>query len=873
MKLFRKMGKYLGRLVLIMVLLMALLVAAGYAGLKLYGDSLKEFTVAQINKRVETRISAGSIDLSLLKGFPYLSIVLRDVSAMSSGSFEPASFKGSFADTLFSSDYVYLKFSIPDVLMGKYRIRRIQAANGRIHLLTDPYGDINYRFIKARDKQEEASDFALDLQMVRLSEFGFIFENQVQQIIASGRIKDLSLKGKFATNSYSLGAVAGLQLDTFSREGIIYFRETSLDARLVADMNDNKAEIRKGELKFSNFSASVKGSVGFGEPVMMGLDIRTRNVDLRSVMQSMPVLQRFNKSLNIYGRGSMALQITGPASAREMPELKGAYMLDINRIDYDTLSISNIQLRGNYTNGKLRSPGTSRISVESFRIRDRASDLNGSLVVQSFLRPQLRLDLKGQLDAGILNEFADYGFKGSLEPELRLETRLESLDDLKGKAFVSGSLSGQTGLKDFSFRLKGYETFREVNGLVKFDGDSWYPELSFVWGESNGRLFARLDHVLAHFLGKTQGLYVSGKLEAGKFSLDPFLVKDETQDNPVTFTLPAGIQILMDFSADSLTAGKFTAGELYGKLFYQTGHLNLESLEMNTLGGKLKGNSALHQEGDKSLRFRTTNRIDGIDIKKLFAAFNNFNQEFITDRHLAGRISGNIDFAVKADSLLKIDQSSLTAQAEVDILDGELNNFEPAKGLSKFIALEELENIRFSRLQNTILIKDRRVTIPEMEINSSAFNLFASGFHTFDNYFEYKVRLNLSEFLAGKAKGSKKENTEYLVEETGTRRSSLYLSITGTPDDFKVRYDRKEAIQHIRQDLKNEKTTLKNILNEEFGWFGKDTLNIKQIDKKPEQKFIFEWGEEVDSLKTTSPKKTRPRDKKEEKIRFEWDDK
>ncbi|PCH84987.1 MAG: hypothetical protein COB88_10855, partial [Flavobacteriales bacterium] len=68
-----------------------------------------------------------------------------------------------------------------------------------------------------------------------------------------------------------------------------------------------------------------------------------------------------------------------------------------------------------------------------------------------------------------------------------------------------------------------------------------------------------------------------------------------------------------------------------------------------------------------------------------------------------------------------------------------------------------------------------------------------------------------------------------------------------------IKYDKKSYVQKIGEDLKAEKQTLKAILNEEFGWFKKDTTikkNKKKNKKNSKEKFsddyfIIEWDEDA----------------------------
>lgn len=67
--------------------------------------------------------------------------------------------------------------------------------------------------------------------------------------------------------------------------------------------------------------------------------------------------------------------------------------------------------------------------------------------------------------------------------------------------------------------------------------------------------------------------------------------------------------------------------------------------------------------------------------------------------------------------------------------------------------------------------------------------------------------------------------------------------MTGTIDKPVITYDRKAMKQKIKEDLKEEKNTLKKILNEEFGWFKKDTTLNKKDDKKQDQKFKIDFNQ------------------------------
>ena len=129
-----------------------------------------------------------------------------------------------------------------------------------------------------------------------------------------------------------------------------------------------------------------------------------------------------------------------------------------------------------------------------------------------------------------------------------------------------------------------------------------------------------------------------------------------------------------------------------------------------------------------------------------------------------------------------------------------------------------------------------------MEVNSSAVDLSVNGKHSFDNDYEYHVKVLLSEILSKKRRRNKKTVTEFgAIQDDGLGRTSMLLKIVNKGEDVKVSYDMKAAANEVKSNLQTEKKNLKNILNEEYGWFEKDTTVKEQpAEKKPKVKVIWE---------------------------------
>jgi hypothetical protein len=91
----------------------------------------------------------------------------------------------------------------------------------------------------------------------------------------------------------------------------------------------------------------------------------------------------------------------------------------------------------------------------------------------------------------------------------------------------------------------------------------------------------------------------------------------------------------------------------------------------------------------------------------------------------------------------------------------------------------------------------------------------------------------------------------------------MLLKIVNKGENAKVSYDIKAAGSQIKNDIKTERKTLKTILNQEYGWFKKDTAATpRQTTSAP--RFKVAWG---DSDTTKVEEKEKPTESKDSPIK------
>jgi hypothetical protein len=317
-----------------------------------------------------------------------------------------------------------------------------------------------------------------------------------------------------------------------------------------------------------------------------------------------------------------------------------------------------------------------------------------------------------------------------------------------------------------------------------------------------------------------------------------------------------------DIFIDELVHNNFISRPLSANFYLKSDQLFCNSFLSRSCNGIFTGRFSSHSIGESSYILSADIDAEGVDIAQLFKSFDDFGQQTITSNNVSGQLDGSILFSTPIQNGIVI-KNDLDANATLRIIDGRLANVKQLESLSRFIELDELRDIRFSALENSIRVNGQQVIIPQMDVESSAINLSLSGVHSFSDVYTYRFQLLLSDVLFSKASAKKPENNSFgQIEEDGTERTKIFLKLEGDSEAYKVSYDGASARNAFRESLREEKKTLKNILLDEFKFLRKqksknDTV-IQANGDNPSAKKVM-----LDSLE----KKKQP-----PKYTIEWDD-
>lgn len=809
-------------------------------------DKVTGIIMNSLNKSILTRIEAGSVRLSFFRSFPKASVVMKDVLVHSSPGYNPEDFKGISTDTLLFAHSVSLVFRPADILNGKFNIETVNVRTGICLLLSDRAGRVNYKISSGKSNDDPVT---IDLQKVLLSDVKTSYLNRASNVNLWGTVTTGNIKSLISGDNVDFKAKSEMTIDSFNVYSINV--NSHLQARLDIMLNSTNDGLTFGKstLKIDNYDFTVEGTISSEN--IANLRIRGNNIDLSDLQHYLPekysaVMSRYNPS----GKIAADCSIKGQISRIKNPHIDLNCSIDNGSIIYKQAgqSIHDVAFAGHFTNGTGNRAETSSVTVTNLKFSLGSSVFSGSVLIANLARPLTEISLAGKVYPAQVRDFLDLkGFPvaaGSADIDLKFRTDHPVSEQFTKDNIIDHLPAGNLVFNDFSLGGQDEKTiFRHVNGSLNVSEAYAADNITFVYEGHRMAVTGTFRKIAEWLAGRNVALVADADIYLDKYIAGDTGSKGQQVKVEPAVKFPRDMVFNVRLKVDSVRYKTFAAANVKGDFTYKPTLLNFKSLSMSALEGTISGDGFIAGNANRSVISRGNFTVSGIDVKKAFRSFNNFGQQFIVADNLSGSLSGSVSLLMPMDSVFVPKAKNVTAEGRFSLVNGNLTDFGPVKELSSFIELSELENIHFEKLENDFFIRNNVLFIPQMDVRSSAADLTVNGQHSFENNYEYHVKMLLSELLSKKRKGMKKPVTEFgAVQDDGLGRTSILLKVVNKGDDVKVSYDMRAASAGVKKNLQDEKKNLKTILNEEYGWYGNEGIK-NTLQPAAKKRFNVSWDE------------------------------
>ena len=810
-----------------------------------YEEEIKQYAVDELNLHLDAKFNSEEIHLTVFEQFPYLALKFKNVLIEDETNSQQI-------DTLLFAEKLYLNLDLIDLILGKYEIRKISGEQVLMNLQVDSTGLDNYNIWKS-DSTHKNKNIRFVLQEIEIDKLNLNYSNLVNQQQYRFYTEHLDFAGDFNNSIYDLSAKSNLVVTEFTSDHITYLtdKKAQIDLKIRVNSDSSSYLIKKGDVNIEGMAFDLKGNYQNKDTSFIDIGINGNEIMLQSLFNVFPL--KMLEVLNAYKAKGMVqfnASIIGVFSKIKTPKIKAGFTIK-NGSMIEQLSLtklSSIDLKGNYTNKN--NEGEQELNIESVNATLGGEKIKGKLHLKKFNSPEISGAVSGKISIKKMAEFSQIStleLGGYLNMDLLYKIHNNNDD------YEIDLIKGAIDLFDLSAVTKDHKiAIEQTKGRFLFKGKSLNS--NNIYGKINGsdyQMQMSFQNFMDFITGNNDRMIVKGKTSIKELDID--IYKNHQNSTASKFELPAFLTVDTDISIENLYYKSFRAKNLIGSITIEDSLIKADNVMFYASDGVYRLNSTLIADRNEEFKWNIEGKADNINVSKFFIGFENFGQDYLTDKHLKGIASFTFKVESFFDNSLSFYENKLNVQTQLKVNNGELikhssmydiaaylNNNKLVKSVVDTKTLsEKLEHIKFSELSNDIIIKEGVIHIPQMEIKSNVMNISLYGEHGFNDSIDYHISFRLRELLI-----KNDNNAEFGPIKDDELGKKLFLLMYGTVDNPLFKLDNEGKKQEKKDRVKEEKKELKTVLKDEFGLFSKDTTLTKKNNKKDTTIFQLEWEED-----------------------------
>jgi hypothetical protein len=821
-------------------------------------DKIIESTISQINQKLNVTLKVREVKVSVISAFPKVSVKMKRVEIVEGSLDTPAELETG----LLSLDEIALRFGVWGLLTNKFQLDELVLKNGWINLYFDNSGKGNFEIFSG--SEGDGSNWLFDLDAIKFENINLSYIDLRTGWVFKGYIDNAALRGKLSSHLIEMSIRSKGLVGSLRQGSFYYLRNQRVSLNTDFIISNNVVNIIRSDAAIGSTKVLLEGSIGREEGLPVNLAIKGSDLGVETLLA---LLTQHNLTLpaetKTKGKVAFVVKIEGVSKVDKPFNVNLDFIT--NRIDLKLPNkplLSLINVEGNFNNGNLGKPESSEIMLSKMTIETGSSFVQGTLRLKNILSPLYHLNVNQSIS---VVDILDWGFdiplyRGELVGNFEALGLLSDINSINVSAFENSKFYSTSTIKDVAFRQVGYiPDVQELSGtIVLSNQDITNAKVKGKLHGSNFEAELQASNATAIIFGNRKAI-VNTNITIESLNTEWLLAEKEntesTDEGESTWSRIHSIS--GDIFIDELTHNKFILKPFSANVYLKENSFFCNSFLGRSCDGIFTGRFSVCTPKDKDLILSADINLDGVEVSDLFSSFNNFYQNVITSKNISGKLDGTIVFntPIRKGEVVRSDFEGFSS---FKISNGRLTNVAQLEKLSRFISLDELKDIKFNTIENNIRVENQMIIIPQMDVKSSAINLAVSGTHSFSGKYHYRIQLLLSDILFKKASSRKPENNQFgEVEADGSGRTKLFLKLEGDDTNFNVSYDGASAREAFKQNLRQEKETLRSVLRDEF-------------------KFLRKSQENTDSLSLTKPSKKLLDDKdakkKQTKFTIEWDD-
>ena len=823
-KFFKIILKFL--IISLVFLVTTILVISSY-----FADDIEERVIQKVQEKLEAPLILDDVEFTIYDNFPYASVKITNLLVLESAEFDN--------DTLLFTECAYVEISLLNIINKIYDLQSIIITDAVINIKYNNANIPNFMIFKTENDNTKP----LSINKITLLNTNFSIQKKTPILNISWALKRSIISIK--DHNYTINKKG------FSKKLVVgmtdYLNDKNFNFILKTRLKKDTITISESILDIENVLLNVKGIIFQGNK--LDLEINANDQEINQIIKHLPAnIKTACSPFLANGKITFNSCLKGIVDKENNPLFEIDYNISEGNFKLKSMpfKLNNVQINGSLSNGLGRNFNSTKIVSTLFNATTKYGNINGIFTLTNLNDYFLNSQFTSSWGLSEVNQYFEYS------PFVGLRGRLDATTNYKGniafnnrfkKMFLSSNHKSDIKLNDVKFLYNDFPldfVFEEVK--CKLDKNKIIVKsCKATIAETDLDFNGELTNLIRYVLNESPTIFSNGNINSTYTNFSQIMTlgdlsKSGKKGGGKTI-MPNWINANIAIDINNFSYENFTASNLSGAIAYNNGNFIMKDLSANTLNGSINGGFTLSEPTKNNLKLESNVKLNQINIRNSFKAFNNYGQKFITEEQLKGVGTAilNIESHWKPNFILNT--KKLKVSSHLIIEKGELIDFKPLESLSSYVSLNELKHVKFSKLENSIDIANEIITIPTMKIKSSALSVFLSGTHTFNQSINYNVTLLLSELLSSSFRKENTKITEFGEEDQdGKIFNTVYFKMTGSTNDPKISLDKIRFMEDLNDSFKKEKQTINNIIEEDI---------LQKKEKKFEEKgqeIEIEWN-------------------------------
>lgn len=736
---------------------MAALILLVLLGLMLYVNFNKakvlKLVTTELNNNIDGLITIGDMEPRFFKGFPYVSLALKNVLLRDKHF-------GEHHHSLLDAKDVSVSINAVALLKGTVAIRHIDISNATIDIYTDTSGYSNTSvFKKVPTKKQDTSaksNSNAQLETFRLSNVGLKITDQ-----KANKLFEFIVNGLNGRMNYpDTGWHASLSMDVtaksmaFSTRHGSFIKNKAVEGDLKAGYNTatGRITVAADALDIGDDPFKIDASFETGKkPAGFVIHLSAAQLLWRraSALLSPNITLKLNQ-FNIEKPIAVTAVISGSFGGGD-PLLYVTAGVNNNTVSIPGTTLTNCSFNGIFTNNYVNHKG---LNDENSVIRlvgmkglynnlpftiDTGSivNLEKPIATGNFRSSFPAADLNGLLGEKVL-KFS------SGRADIKLRYKGDIIDYRINKPIVAGRIT----LKNARITYKPDNlVFPNTSFSLDFIGnDLVLSNIRVQSGQSVITMNGRVNNFMNLYYNAPEKILLDLQIHSKQMYLGEFLGFLGSNNKPaavhtansgdITKQLNNVLQkgnAAIHLDAANIHYLKFLATDAHANLQTTSEGLIIKSVGLKHAGGSLEMNGYL-KKGEVLNRLSLNTVVSNVNVREFFYAFDNFGLKDFTYENLKGTLSADTKITAGITNKGTLEPGSINGTATINLKNGALVNFQPLLGVAKFaFPFRNLKNITVPNLDATFTLHGDQIEIAPMQISSSVLNVDVAGTYGLKN--------------------------------------------------------------------------------------------------------------------------------------------